>query len=258
MRWLWHDGTPPARRRQDLGHRPVCGRYVHPDDAAIERAWQVGRHNGDPFARRYNVVPTTAVPLLRIAPDAGVLELVTARWGFIPHWWKDAKPPQSTINARSEEAAAKPMWRHAYARARCLLPAEGWYEWREMERVDRGTGEVTRYKQPYFIRRADGAPFCFAGLMAWWTAPEADAPTLSCAILTRAATGPATEVHDRMPVVLPDSAHAQWLDPRLADPARVAAIIADCAQSEFRYAPVSTAINRGAADGPKLIEPVEL
>lgn len=231
---------------------------MHPDDAAIERAWHVGRHNSNPFARRYNVLPTMAVPVLRIEPDAGVLELAAARWGFIPHWWKDTKAPQSTINARSEEAAAKPMWRQAYRRARCLLPAEGWYEWREMERVDRGTGEVTRYKQPYFMRRTDGAPFCFAGLMSWWTAPDAGAGMLSCAVLTRAAAGPVAEIHDRMPVVLPDRVHAEWLDPELADAARVAALIAAAAQSEFRCVPVSTAINGRAADDPKLIEAVDL
>lgn len=231
---------------------------MHPDDAAIERAWHVGRHNSNPFARRYNVLPTTAVPVLRIAPDAGVLEFVAARWGFIPHWWKETKAPQSTINARSEDAAAKPMWRHAYARGRCLLPAEGWYEWREMERVDRETGEVTRYRQPYFMRRVDGAPFCFAGLLSWWTPPGAGSTAPSCAILTRAAAGPVADVHDRMPVVLPDRIHGEWLDPALADPSRVAAIIAESAQTEFRYVPVSTAINGRAADNPKLIEAVEL
>lgn len=235
----------------------MCGRYVHPDSAAIERAWHVGRASGDPFERRYNVLPTTPVPILRAAPGSGALELVMARWGFIPHWWKEARAPQSTINARSEEAAAKPMWRDAYRRARCLIPAEGWYEWREMERIDRATGEVKRYKQPYFMRRADGAPFCFAGLMAARRAPEAEAAALSCAILTCAAAGRVGEVHDRMPVVLPAAAHAEWVDPALTDAARVAAIVAGAA-TDFRYAPVSTAINGRGAEGPRLIEPIAL
>jgi putative SOS response-associated peptidase YedK len=235
----------------------MCGRYVHPDSAAIERAWNVGRASGDPFGRRYNVLPTTNVPILRTASGTNELELVMARWGFIPHWWKAQRPPQSTINARSEEAAAKPMWRDAYRRARCLVPAEGWYEWRELERIDRATGEVKRYKQPYFMRREDGAPFCFAGLLATWRAPEADAPVLSCAILTRAAGGRIAELHDRMPVVLPAAAQGEWLDASLIDAARVAAIVAGAA-TEFGYVPVSTAINGRGAEGPKLIEPVEL
>jgi putative SOS response-associated peptidase YedK len=236
----------------------MCGRYVHPDAAAIERAWHVGRDNSNPFGRRYNVLPTTSVPTIRTDPESGAPELTTARWGFIPHWWKNARPPQSTINARSEEAAAKPMWRHAYRQARCLMPAEGWYEWRELERLDRATGEVKRYKQPYFMRRPDGAPFCFAALMSFWQAPDASASGLSCAILTRAAAGPVAEIHDRMPVILPDDAHAEWLSGELADPVRVAALIAERAQSAFVYAPVSTVINGRVADTAKLIEPIEL
>jgi putative SOS response-associated peptidase YedK len=236
----------------------MCGRYVHPDTAAIEAAWHVGRSNSNPFERRYNVLPTTAIPMLRTEPDSGVLELTAARWGFIPFWWKDAKPPQSTINARSEGAAAKPMWRHAYRHGRCLIPADGWYEWRPMERVDRETGEVKPYKQPFFIRRTDGAPVCFAGLVSFWRAPESDAGTLCCAILTRAAAGPAAEVHDRMPVAIPDRAHAQWLDRQLEDPARVDGIISEEAQADFVYSPVSTAINGRVADSPKLIEPIAL
>jgi putative SOS response-associated peptidase YedK len=234
----------------------MCGRYVHPDAASIEREWHVGRENSNPFDWRYNVLPTSDVPILRT--HSGEVVLTMARWGFIPHWWKDAKPPQSTINARSEEAAGKPMWRHAYRHARCLFPAEGWYEWRELERVDRETGEVKRYKQPYYMRRPDGAPFCFAGLMAWWQPPEAKDATLSCAILTRAAGGPAAEIHDRMPVILANDAHAEWLDTVVVDPARVAAIVAERAQTEFVFRPVSTAINGRAADNARLIEPIEL
>jgi putative SOS response-associated peptidase YedK len=127
-----------------------------------------------------------------------------------------------------------------------------------MERIDRETGEVRRYKQPYYTRRADGAPFCFAGLLSRWQAPDATQANLSCAILTRAAGGAAAEIHDRMPVVLPDEVHAEWLDSRAADPARVAAIIDGKASVDFEYRPVSTAISRRVADGPQLIEPVEL
>jgi putative SOS response-associated peptidase YedK len=150
------------------------------------------------------------------------------------------------------------MWRHAFRHARCLIPAEGWYEWREMERVDRETGEVKRYKQPYFMRRIDGAPFCFAGLMSHWQAPDAPTATLNCAILTRTASGRAAEIHDRMPVVLPGDGHAEWLDARAADPSRVGAIVTGHAESDFDYRPVSTAINGRVAESAGLIEAVEL
>lgn len=106
----------------------MCGRYVSPETAAIERAWHIGRSNSNPFRRRYNVLPTTLIPILRRAHDTDLLELTEARWGLIPHWWTKAKPPTSTINARSEEAAGKPLWRFPYRNARCLIPAVGWYE----------------------------------------------------------------------------------------------------------------------------------
>lgn len=224
----------------------------------MEREWHVGRDNSNPFARRFNVLPTSTVPMLRRDPGTGKLALTGARWGLIPHWWKDAKLPTFTINARAEEAAAKPMWRHAWRHARCLIPAEGWYEWRELERVNRETGEVKKYKQPYYIHRADGHPFCFAGLMAIWQAPGSDDPTTSCAILTKAAAGPATEVHDRMPVVLREQATDEWSDPGQTDAARVQAIIAEGAQSDFTYHPVGTRVNNSRSTGPELIEPVEV
>jgi putative SOS response-associated peptidase YedK len=233
----------------------MCGRYVHPDDAAIEREWHVGRDSGNPFTRQFNVAPASTVPMLRRDPRSGDLVLTGARWGLIPHWWKDLKRPTFTINARVEEAAGKPMWRDAWRRARCLIPAEGWYEWRELERVDRRTGEVKMYKQPYYIHRADAHPFCFAGLMAFWRAPGTEETMQSCAILTKAAAGPATEVHDRMPVVLPVQAFDEWSDPGLTDPTRVQTIVAEHAESDFAFHPVSTRVNSSRNTGPELIEP---
>ena len=134
----------------------MCGRYVSPDEAAIERFWKLSQAQiRDPLNQRFNVSPTALVPILRL-DDAGSLELVAARWGLIPFWWKAAKPPRLTFNARSEEAAVKPMWRHPAAKARCLMPARGWYEWKEVERIDPSIGEVKKAKQPYFIHRQDG------------------------------------------------------------------------------------------------------
>jgi len=224
----------------------------------MEREWHIGRDDSNPFARRFNVLPTTNVPVLRRDPETGQLALAGARWGLIPHWWKDAKPPKFTINARAEEAASKPMWRHAWRHARCLIPAEGWYEWRELERVNRETGEVKTTKQPYYIHRADGHPFCFAGLMAFSQAPGSDDATLSIAILTKAAAGPAAEVHDRMPVVLPAQEYDEWTDSAMTDATRIQSIITDHAQSEFSFHPVSTKVNSSRSAGPELIEPVEI
>lgn len=214
----------------------MCGRYVSPERAAIERAWKIGRSSGDPFARRYNVQPTTEVPVLRLVEGTWVLE--AARWGLIPHWWKRDAPPTHTINARLEEAAGKPMWRDPLRRSRCLLPAEGWYEWQAL----------AEGRQPHHIRRADGRPFCFAGLLAIWQ----DRP--SCALLTRAAEGPVAEVHDRMPVVLADEALEGWLDPGLKDATQFAREHA--LAREFVHYAVSKRVNNARNEGPELIEPL--
>jgi putative SOS response-associated peptidase YedK len=232
----------------------MCGRYVSPDRAAIERAWQIVRSDGNPFALRYNVQPTTIVPVLVLEP--GGLALRAARWGLVPRWWKEAKPPKFTFNARLEEAAAKPMWRDPVRRGRCLVPAMGWYEWRGVERTDPRTGEIALVKEPHYIRRADGRLFCFAGLMADGAQPQAGQPQLTCAILTTDSAGPVAEVHSRMPVVLPDDAHAEWLDPALVDSARVTGIARERpVPGEFVHYVVRKLVNFAKNEGPGLIEP---
>lgn len=236
----------------------MCGRFVSPEERALERAFDLGRRdNPNPFPRRFNVFPTDTIPFLRLPADSDRLELATGRWGMVPHWWKEAKPPKTSFNARLEEAAEKPMWRDAWSRARCLVPAEGWYEWRAVERVDPSTGEIRPAKRPYFIRRKDGAILCFAALTAWWKHPKTGEALRSCAILTADAQGPLAEIHDRTPVVLPESAHAQWLDRSLVDPRKVRALAdAPLAPSELTHWKVRLLVNNAKSDGPELIEPV--
>ena len=233
----------------------MCGRYVSPDQAAIERVWHLGRHNSNPFIRRFNVQPTSIVPMLRLDPESGEREVMTGRWGLVPRWWKDAKPPQSCFNARLEEAAAKPMWRDAMRRARCLIPAEGWYEWQARARP----GTAQSYKQPYFIHRRDAALFAFAGLMSAWRSADGGELLLSCAILTTSSSEDLAQVHSRMPVVLPDEMHAAWLDPALNDGAKAAELCRSTAPiQELEHYPVSTAVNIGSAEGEALIEKIDL
>ena len=236
---------------------PMCGRYVSPDEGAMQRAWQVGRQSSNPFTRNFNVAPTTQVPLLRRDPDSGELELTTARWGLIPVWWKEAKLPAHTINARSEEAATKAMCRHPLRQARCLMPAEGWYEWQKVERGDPETGEVKESKQPHFIYRKGNKPFCFAALMSFWTPPGKTDPLLSCSILTRAASPMVAAVHDRMPVVLPDGVHAAWVDPGLTDAAKVMTIIRECAVDAFDHHAVSARVNSPKNKDATLLEQIQ-
>ncbi len=235
----------------------MCGRYLHPDSAAIERQWHIGRGNSDPFAARYNVSPTTLVPILRHDAEGAGLELTMARWSFVPHWWKQPKPPAMTINARSEEAATKPMWRDAFRNGRwhIAVPTLGWYEWQSREQVDPATGEVRPYKQPFLLRRSDSAPFCFAGLASLWQAPNGAEPILTAAILTKTASASTAAVHDRMPVVLPEADLQAWLDPS-RNSAAAAAEVVQRAESEFVFYPVRTLVNNARNEGRKLIEPL--
>jgi putative SOS response-associated peptidase YedK len=232
----------------------MCGRYVSPEEAEIERFWHIGRHNNNPFRARFNVTPTSIIPILRLDRSTGEIELVNARWGLIPNWWKDPKPPRTSHNARSEEAATKPMWKGPLSRSRCLIPAAGWYEWKQVERTDPATGEIVKAKQPHFFHLPDDRLFAFAGVMATWKAPDQDTPQLSCALFTRDAVGHSAEVHDRMPVVLPKDAEAAWLDPALTDPAQAMATALERGVIEVRHHPVSSRVNAAAADDSRLVE----
>ena len=235
----------------------MCGRYVSPQQAAMEREWHIGRHNSNPFKRRFNVAPTSIVPILRLDAESGELELASATWGLIPIWWKEAKPPRLTFNARSEEAATKPMWRQPLRSARCLVPAEGWYEWQIVERADPVTGEIKQAKQPHFIFRKDGKLICFAGLMSQRKGAEDEPPALSCAILTGAAAPSVSAVHNRMPIVLPASAHDAWLDPKLNDSEKAIALAREAAETEFAHHAVSLRVNSARIDDQSLTEPLD-
>ena len=234
----------------------MCGRYVSPEEAAIERFWHIGRHNNNPFPRRYNVTPASIIPILRLDRSSGEIELVNARWGLIPAWWKEAKPPRSTHNARSEEAATKPMWKGLLAKSRCVIPAAGWYEWKQVERTDPATGEIIKAKQPYFLHLPDTQLFAFAGVMAMWKPADDKEWQASCAVLTREAVGPAAEVHDRMPVVLPKEAEAAWLDPRLTDPVLAMAAALQNGVIVVETHPVSSRVNIASNDDEGLVQKV--
>jgi putative SOS response-associated peptidase YedK len=236
----------------------MCGRFVSPEERALERAFHLGRRdNPNPFPRRFNVFPTEMIPFLRMPSSSDRLGLATGRWGMVPHWWKEAKPPKTSFNARLEEAAEKPMWRDAWSRARCLVPAEGWYEWQAVERVDPSTGEIRPAKQPYFIGRKDGAILCFAGLMAYWKNPKTGEALRSCAILTADAQEPLAEIHERAPLVLPREAYDAWLDRKLVDPEKVKAVAAQrVPPAALTHWKVRLLVNNAKSDGPELIEPL--
>ena len=223
----------------------MCGRYVSRDQAAIEREFHIRVRN--PFERVYNAAPSMQLPVIRDtappAAGAAVREALAMRWGLIPGWWSQNALPTATINARSEEAATKPMWRGAVRHCRCLIPALGWYEWR----VAPG-GKV-----PHFIHAAGMAGICFAGLWSEWKDPQGEAQ-LSFAILTRAASEALALVHNRMPVVLAPDAWGDWLADWSANhTTRLAAHVA-ASRNDFEYYPVSRYVNAPRNQGERCIE----
>ena len=233
----------------------MCGRYVSPTQAEMERYWELTEAQiRNPIGQLLCASPTAIVPMLRLS-DAG-LEEVAARWGLIPIWWKEAKPPRNTFNARSEEAGTKAMWRIPASKARCLVPAMGWYEWKEVERIDPSTGEATKAKQPFFMRRPDREPIAFAGLMSRRTV-EGDKTEFTCTILTRDAVGLAAQIHTRMPIALPKDAEAAWLDPELTDPAAMVQFAREESITEFVLHAVNPRVNNTKSEGAELIAPFE-
>lgn len=243
----------------------MCGRYASikaPADLADEfRA--VDATEG--VERDYNVAPTTNVVAVverhpRDAegtpdPDSTRRSLRVVRWGLVPSWSKDAKGAARMINARAESAAWKPAFRSALASRRCLIPADGWYEWQ------RGP----EHKQPYYTHFGDGRSLALAGLWEYWKPqddPDGAYPDglVTAAVLTTAAVGALAQVHDRMPLVLPPSAWDTWLDPDVdATGSSVSALLAPpspelVATLELR--PVSTLVNSVRNNGPDLLAPL--
>jgi len=222
----------------------MCGRFVSREQAAIEREYNIKVRN--PFERVYNAAPTMSLPVIRPVPGASKpeREALSMRWGLIPSWWSQAALPTSTINARSEEAASKPMWRGALRHTRCLVPALGWYEWRVT-----ADGKV-----PYYIHAAGQGGLCFAGLWSDWKNPAGETQ-LTFAILTRAASPALAALHNRMPLVLAPSSWDAWLAPWPADHASRLAEQALGAVGEFEYYPVSRYVNSPKNQGERCIEP---
>jgi putative SOS response-associated peptidase YedK len=231
----------------------MCGRYV------VTRSWDdllaefeaADQLDGALYQPDYNVAPTDPVPvvLTRHRPgDRGgrvVRQLRVARWGLVPSFAPDTGGAARRINARAETVGTLPSFRAALTRRRCLVPADGWYEWM---RGEDGT------RQPYFLASADGALLAFAGLYEFWG--DADHRLLTCAIVTTAAVGEPSRVHDRMPLVLPRQAWGGWLDPARPDPGPLLTPPGADLVARLELRPVGPAVGNVANDGPELIAPV--
>lgn len=217
----------------------MCGRFAFYSPAEAAAAL-FGADAEREFEPRYNIAPTQAIAAIRRSRQDEP-ELVALRWGLVPFWAKDPSIGNRMINARAETVAEKPAFRNAYRKRRCLVLADGFYEWHK-------EGDV---KIPYFVSLAEGGPMAFAGLWEDWTDKESGESLETATIVTTAAGDFMEKLHKRMPVVLVPESASRWLDgddELLADVASV--------EPAFRAWPVSRRVNRPQNEGAELIEPV--
>jgi putative SOS response-associated peptidase YedK len=219
----------------------MCGRYAISTSrlARIENALGIELPKVQPH---YNVAPTQIVPVVRT--NEGGYELVGMRWGLIPAWSKEPRTSYATFNARAETVAEKPAFRAAYRSRRCLVPASGFYEWRE---------EQGR-KQPWYFSATDGQELAFAGLWEQGHGPDAP-PLLSCTVIVGTANEVVAPVHDRMVVILGPEDYATWLDPKQAR-GSIDHLLRPCPADWLRGWRVARTVNKAGPEGPELIAPL--
>jgi len=230
----------------------MCGRYVAatpPDQIASYFGAESPEALLEPS---YNVAPTNDV--YAVLSDGSTRHVDAFHWGLVPMWAKDPKIGSKMINARAETLAGKSAYKSAFKRRRCLIPADGFYEWKK----DPGAPPKAK-KQPYFIHRPDGEPFAFAGLWEVWKGPNKDQePLRSCTIITTAPNEAMAAIHDRMPVILPPSAWDTWLDREQDDLELLGRLLVPSRPEIIVMHPVSTEVNNVRNRGEHLIEGIAL
>lgn len=223
----------------------MCGRFaLFASPEALARLF--GLDEAPALEPRYNVAPTQNIAAMRVKPETRKRELTLLRWGLIPFWAQDPSIGSRLINARSETAADRPAFRRAFHARRCLVPADGFYEWRRSER---------RRGQPHFIRMRREEPFAIAGLWEEWQGPEG-VVVASCALLTTDANELVRPLHDRMPVILAPHDYDLWLDPDVQRPEALLPLLRPYPAQEMIAYPVRSLVGNPANDSPLCIEPL--
>ena len=225
----------------------MCGRYTQTSSwSELVHLYRI-TEGATPLnlGPRYNIAPTQDVAVVRAAPNGGGRALARMRWGLVPSWAKDIAIGARLINARAETVAEKPSFRDAYRRRRCLIPANGFYEWQKRP------GGV---KQPYRITLEDQQPFAFAGLWERWERASDSKPVQSCAIITTEANDLLRPIHGRMPVIVDAANYDAWLDADGHDGAQ-AALLRPYPSEAMAAWPVGTYVNSAANDDAKCLEP---
>jgi putative SOS response-associated peptidase YedK len=234
----------------------MCGRMTQQTDPAeIARIFDAEVSRPADFADlppRFNVAPTQPLTVVVQHEEGRFVE--QHRWGMVPPWSKSvATQGARLINARAETVARSPAFRASFSRHRCIVPADGFYEWRRAGRV----------RQPFLIHRPDGAPMAFAGLWSPWRDPASGEWLLSAAVITTTANATVSQLHDRMPVILGPQAWATWLDPFVTDPGRLNQLLGPAPDDAVKFAPASMLVNSPHNEGPELLvadhsEPITL
>jgi putative SOS response-associated peptidase YedK len=224
----------------------MCGRYTLVNDVGELRTRLNLRGPEHPFLPRFNIAPTqTASVVIR---DEGETILAPMRWGLVPFWAKEESIGYKMINARSETLAEKPAFKRLLARRRCLIPADSFYEWKK--------GSGAGKKQPWRFLLKSRASFAFGGLWDRWNKPDGSSLE-SFTIITTAANDLVKTCHERMPLILPDSAYETWLDLETSQIERVQPLLQPYPADQMTAYPVSTVVNSSKVDDPACIEPVE-
>ena len=221
----------------------MCGRFVR--TTAIECFAELFHALGHPKNwASFNIAPSANVLVARNNPQ-GTRELAALKWGLVPAWSDEPKTAYSTINARAETVAQKPAFRSAFRHRRCLIAADGFYEWHP---------QPDGQKQPYFIYLKEHVPFAFAGIWEHWAQ---NGKTLdSCSIIVTAANSLMQPIHERMPVILSPDQYDAWLDPAVTDPEWLQPLLVRYPSDKMQLHPVRTTVNSPRHEGPELIEEV--
>lgn len=250
---LWRVVLLSAAQRFRSSLICMCGRFVassSPEKIARYFDVQTVDEKLRDRSPNYNTAPTSSVMV--VYDDGSTRRLAPFRWGLVPSWAKDPAIGSRMINARAEGVADKPSFRSAFTRRRCIVPADGFYEWTEDPNDKR--------KQPYYIHRPDGEPYAFAGLWEVWRPkdtrdPEVE-PLRTCTIITTDANDKMSDLHDRMPAILPRETWDAWLSPQNHDKDLLGSFLVPASNEIISFHPVSKEVNNARSRGEQLLKPV--
>lgn len=221
----------------------MCGRFtLHTPESRIRELFHLGNSPAIDLKPRYNIAPSQDIPVIRDTENSR--EIVLARWGLVPHWSKEPETKYSTINARIESIAEKPTYRTPFKQSRCLIPADGFYEWRL----------INNKKVPHYVRMRKGDVFAFAGIWDRW---QDDGITLdSCSIIVMPANGTIQPLHDRMPAIIAPAHYDLWLDKRLTDKDEIMGFLNSAPSTSLMFYAVSPWVNTAKHEDERCIQPI--